>query len=253
MTPFLKQVADHYYNAGKIEEKCFVFPNRRSMVWFRKHLCSAVKDVPLLAPEMLTINDFFRRVSGVPASDRVRLLLELYDSYKALNPKAESLDEFIFWGDVILADFNDVDKYLVDPKQLFANVADFKAMQDTFEYLTDTQREAIKGFLSHFNDQSGKLTVDLGTDDPDVKGRFLQIWNILYPLYVNYNKSLADKGMAYEGMVYRSLAERLKSSSVEDVFQDIFHEGTTFVFVGLNALNECEKTLLRELRDADRA
>ena len=253
MTPFLKQVADHYYNAGKIEEKCFVFPNRRSMVWFRKHLCSAVKDVPLLAPQMLTINDFFSKVSGVPASDRVRLLLELYDSYKALNPKAESLDEFIFWGDVILADFNDVDKYLVDPKQLFANVADFKALQDTFEYLTDTQREAIKGFLSHFNDQSGKLTVDLGTDDPDVKGCFLQIWNILYPLYVNYNKSLADKGMAYEGMVYRSLAERLKSSSVEDVFQDIFHEGTTFVFVGLNALNECEKTLLRKLRDAGKA
>ena len=253
MTPFLKQVADHYYNEGKIEDKCFVFPNRRSMVWFRKHLCSAVKNVPLLAPQMLTINDFFSRVSGVPASDRVRLLLELYDSYKALNPKAESLDEFIFWGDVILADFNDVDKYLVDPKQLFANVADFKALQDTFEYLTDTQREAIKGFLSHFNDQSGKLTVDLGTDDPDVKGRFLQIWNILYPLYVNYNKSLADKGMAYEGMVYRSLAERLKSSSVEDVFQDIFHEGTTFVFVGLNALNECEKTLLRKLRDAGKA
>lgn len=253
MTPFLKQVADHYYNAGKIEEKCFVFPNRRSMVWFRKHLCSAVKDVPLLAPQMLTINDFFSRVSGVPASDRVRLLLELYDSYKALNPKAESLDEFIFWGDVILADFNDVDKYLVDPKQLFANVADFKALQDTFEYLTDTQREAIKGFLSHFNDQSGKLTVDLGTDDPDVKGRFLQIWNILYPLYVSYNKSLADKGMAYEGMVYRSLAERLKSMSAEDVFQDIFHEGTTFVFVGLNALNECEKTLLRKLRDAGKA
>lgn len=253
MTPFLKQVADHYYNAGKIEEKCFVFPNRRSMVWFRKHLCTAVKDVPLLAPQMLTINDFFSRVSGVPASDRVRLLLELYDSYKALNPKAESLDEFIFWGDVILADFNDVDKYLVDPKQLFANVADFKALQDTFEYLTDTQREAIKGFLSHFNDQSGKLTVDLGTDDPDVKGRFLQIWNILYLLYVSYNKSLADKGMAYEGMVYRSLAERLKNMSVEDVFQDIFHEGTTFVFVGLNALNECEKTLLRKLRDAGRA
>lgn len=253
MTPFLKQVADHYYNEGKIEEKCFVFPNRRSMVWFRKHLCSAVKDVPLLAPQMLTINDFFSRVSGVPASDRVRLLLELYDSYKALNPKAESLDEFIFWGDVILADFNDVDKYLVDPKQLFANVADFKALQDTFEYLTDTQREAIKGFLSHFNDQSGKLTVDLGTDDPDVKGRFLQIWNILYPLYVSYNKSLADKGMAYEGMVYRSLAERLKSMSAEDVFQDIFHEGATFIFVGLNALNECEKTLLRKLKDAGKA
>ena len=253
MTPFLKQVADHYYNLGKIEDKCFVFPNRRSMVWFRKHLCEAVKDVPLLVPQMMTINDLFAKASGVVSGDRVRLLLELYDSYKELNPKAESLDEFIFWGDVILGDFNDVDKYLVDAGQLFANVADFKALQDTFEYLTETQREAIKGFLSHFNDQSGKLTVDLGSDDPDVKGRFLQIWNILYPLYVNYNKALIDKGMAYEGMLYRSLAQRLKDIPVADVFEGIFPEGTSFVFVGLNALNECEKTLLRKLRDSGKA
>ena len=132
MTPFLKQVADHYYNLGKIEDKCFVFPNRRSMVWFRKHLCEAVKDVPLLVPQMMTINDLFAKASGVVSGDRVRLLLELYDSYKELNPKAESLDEFIFWGDVILGDFNDVDKNLVDAGQLFANVADFKALQDTF-------------------------------------------------------------------------------------------------------------------------
>ena len=253
MTPFLKQVADHYYNLGKIEDKCFVFPNRRSMVWFRKHLCEAVKDVPLLVPQMMTINDLFAKASGVVSGDRVRLLLELYDSYKELNPKAESLDEFIFWGDVILGDFNDVDKYLVDAGQLFANVADFKALQDTFEYLTETQREAIKGFLSHFNDQSGKLTVDLGSDDPDVKGRFLQIWNILYPLYVNYNKALIDKGMAYEGMLYRSLAQRLKDIPVADVFEGIFPEGASFVFVGLNALNECEKTLLRKLRDSGKA
>ena len=253
MTPFLKQVADHYYNSVGIESRCFIFPNRRSMVWFRKHLCAAVKDVPLLAPQMTTINDFFSRAAGLDSSDRVRLLLELYECYSKLNPKAEPLDEFIFWGDVILADFNDVDKYLVDPKQLFANVADFKALQDTFEYLSDTQREAIKGFLSHFNDQSGKLTVDLGTDDPDVKGRFLQIWNILYDLYVSYNKALKDKDMAYEGMVYRSLASRLKEEAAEDVFKDIFPEDVTFVFVGLNALNECEKTLLRKLRDAGRA
>ena len=195
----------------------------------------------------------FAKASGVVSGDRVRLLLELYDSYRELNPKAESLDEFIFWGDVILGDFNDVDKYLVDAGQLFANVADFKALQDTFEYLTETQREAIKGFLSHFNDQSGKLTVDLGSDDPDVKGRFLQIWNILYPLYVNYNKALIDKGMAYEGMLYRSLAQRLKDIPVADVFEGIFPEGTSFVFVGLNALNECEKTLLRKLRDSGKA
>lgn len=253
MTPFLKQVADHYYNIGGIENRCFIFPNRRSMVFFRKHLCDAVKDAPLLAPQMLTINDFFSRAAALLPADRVRLLIELYDCYAKLNPKAEPLDEFIFWGDVILGDFNDADKYLVDTRQLFANVADFKALQDTFEYLTETQREAIKGFLSHFNDQSGKLTVDLGSDDPDVKGRFLQIWNILYPLYVSFNESLASKGMAYEGMVYRSLATRLKETPVEDVFKGIFPDDMEYVFVGLNALNECEKVLLRKLRDCGKA
>lgn len=253
MTPFLKQVADHYYNSGGIEGKCFIFPNRRSMVFFRKHLCDAVKDSPLLAPQMLTINDFFAKAAGLQPGDRVRLLLDLYECYRKLNPKAESLDEFIFWGDVILGDFNDVDKYLVDARQLFANVADYKALQDTFEYLTDTQREAIQGFLSHFNDQSGKLTVDLGSDDPDVKGRFLQIWNILYPLYQDFNESLVSKGMAYEGMIYRSLASRLKETSAEEVFNGIFPLDTEYVFVGLNALNECEKVLLRKLRDCGKA
>lgn len=251
MTPFLKQVVDHYYKEGKIEGRCFVFPNRRSIAFFRKYLCEAVTDMPLLAPQMITINDLFAKTSCMQTTDRVRLLLELYDCYRRLNPKAEPLDEFIFWGDVILGDFNDADKYLVDVKQLFANVADFKALQDTFEYLTETQREAIKGFVSHFSDHSGKLTVDIGSDD--VKGRFLQIWNILHPLYVSFNEALVSKGMAYEGMVYRKLASSLKERPVEDVLKEVLADIDGFVFVGLNALNECEKTFLRKLRDAGKA
>ncbi len=253
MIPFLKQVAEHYYRAGGIGGRCFIFPNRRSMVFFRKYLCEAVAAdaaAPMLVPRMYTINDFFYRAAGLQPSDRVRLLLKLYECYKELNAKAEPLDEFIFWGDVILGDFNDVDKYLVDAKQLFANVADYKAIQDTFEYLTETQRRAIEGFISHFSDQAGKLTVDLGGDNPDVKGRFLMIWNILYPLYVNFNEALEAEGMAYDGMVYRRLASKLKGMPAEDAFLEVLEGSGSVVFVGLNALNECEKTLLRKLRDA---
>lgn len=254
MTPFLKQVADHYYNIGDISSRCFVFPNRRSMVFFSKYLCEAVKgNSPVVAPAMLTINDLFYKAAGLVSSDRVRLLLELYDCYRELNPMAESLDEFIFWGDVILGDFDDVDKYLVDAKQLFTNVADYKSLQDTFEYLTETQRKAIEGFLSHFNELSGKLTVDIGSDRNEIKRRFLQIWNILLPLYDRFRESLSAKGMAYEGMVYRKLAENLRSGAVEDVFKGVFSEKVSFVFVGLNALNECEKALLRKLRDSSKA
>ena len=254
MKPFLKQVAEYYYSLGDISRRCFVFPNRRSMVYFSKCLCDAVRgNTPIVAPQMLTINDLFYKIAGLFASDRVRLLLELYECYKNLNPKAESLDEFVFWGDVILADFNDVDKYLVDPSQLFTNIVDYKLLQDTFEYLTSTQRKAIEGFISHFNDNSGRLTVDLNSDNPDIKGRFLQIWNILHPLYQSFRETLRAKGMAYEGMVYRDLSERLKSESVEDVFGKEFKGDVNFVFVGLNALSESEKMLLRKLRDSDKA
>ena len=258
MIPFLKQVADHYYNIGEADKCCFIFPNRRSLVFFTRHLCQAVKDSdvlsrPIVAPEMLTINDFFHKVGGMHSVERVRLLIELYDCYRECNPKAESLDEFIFWGDVILSDFNDVDKYLVDPKQLFANISDLKKIQDTYTYLTDTQRKAIEAFVSHFSDLSGRLTVNLDSDEPDVKGKFLMIWNILHGLYELFNTRLREKGMAYEGMVYRQLAQRLKTESVEDVFNDVWQGDVKFVFVGLNALNECEKMLLRKLRDAGRA
>ena len=258
MIPFLKQVADHYYNKAEAGKYCFIFPNRRSMVFFTRHLSEAVKEGgvmarPIVAPEMLTINDFFHKIEGVQSIDRVRLLIELYECYKECNPKHESLDEFIFWGDVILSDFNDVDKYLVDPKQLFANISDLKKIQDTYTYLTDTQRKAIEAFVSHFSDLSGRLTVNLDSEDPDVKGKFLMIWNILYELYEIFNARLKEKGIAYEGMVYRQLAERLRHEAVEDVFGDAWKEDVRFVFVGLNALNECEKALLRKLRDAGKA
>ena len=249
MTPFLKQVADHYYGASGIERRCFIFPNRRCMVFFKKYLTEAVassSDKPILMPKMLTVSEFFGRVSPVSVADRVTLLVELYECYARLNPKAESLDEFIFWGDIILGDFNDVDKYLADPKQLFANVADYKNIQDSFEYLSENQRKAISSFVKHFNEKTVKKT-----DNPnarDVSKAFLQIWNLMYPLYQEFNKTLAQKGLAYEGQVYRRLTEMMESSQMSSILSEVYGE-VSYVFVGLNALNECERAVMRRMRD----
>ena len=254
MKPFLKQVADHYYKSGMISDRCFVFPNRRAMVFFRKHLGDAVAadplSSPLAVPKMLTINDFFHQTLDVHPTDKVRLLLALYESYCAVNPMHESLDDFIFWGDVILADFDDVDKYLVEPRQIFTNIKDFKEIQDSLSYLTETQRKAVEALVNHFRDKSGDVK-DLSASE--VKGRFLQLWNILGELYDGFRRNLQEKGMAYEGMVYRSLAERLKDESASEVFAGKDGKKMTFVFVGLNALNECEKSVLRSLRNASMA
>ena len=236
---------------GGISGRCFIFPNRRSQVFFTKYLGEAVSEggTPIVAPKMLTINDFFFRISGDKPADRVNLLLDLYECYKELNPKHETLDDFIFWWDVMLGDFDDVDKYLVDPVRLFANVADFKEIQDSYSYLTQNQRRAIDSFISHFSSE-GRLTVNLDSDNPNMKERFLQVWNILLPLYNNFRERLAGKGLAYEGMVYRGLAARLGSEPAVDVLNSAFGGVNEYVFVGLNALNECEKKVMRRMRDA---
>ena len=243
MTPFLRQVAEHYFPGDDFPRLTFIFPNRRSSAFFRKHVCGCAKEAgrAVLMPECLTINDFFASLTPVRACGRITQIVRLYDCYRALYPGAESLDEFICWGDVLLGDFNDVDKYLVEPRQLFTNVSDLKSIEDDFSYLTAAQREAIHSFLSHF--RAEPLPVE---KDRSIKLNFLKIWNILFPLYEAFNESLREDGMAYEGMIYRevaSLSERVREALGE----------RNFVFVGLNALNECEKKLLRHLRDAGQA
>jgi len=242
MVPFLQQVAAHYFQGGDITQTCFLFPNRRSLVFFKKYLSSLVKDTPLLVPPLYTINDFFYKLNHVDVTDKLRLLLELYEVYKKLNPQAEPLDEFIFWGDVMLSDFDDIDKYLVNAEALLQNVKDFKALQDRMEYLSENQRQAISHFLSHFRDVK---------DTDTIKNKFLKLWNLLYPVYQQFNKTLKDKDLAYEGMVYRALARRLQDGkSVVDILRPEFPETSRYVFIGLNALNECERLLLRRMRDA---
>ena len=266
MTPFLKQVAFHYFAAVPIETRCFIFPNRRSIAFFRKYLAEAVASSelnasapghdgtprPVVLPEMLTINDFFQRIYGRPATDRILLVLELYEVYRKLQPRAEPLDDFVFWGDVILGDFGDVDKYRVDPHAVFTNVAQYRDMQDTMTWLTPSQRAAIESFVAHFR-KDGRLNVKPDSDNPKVKERFLQIWNLLYPLYAEFRKRLQEKGMAYEGMIYREIADRMAEESAADVVGKVFPQTEGFVFVGLNALNECEKTVMRKMRNAGMA
>ena len=245
MTPFLAQVAQHYYAAGEVEDLCFIFPNRRALAFFRMYLgdCVRAGGRPMRVPALYTMNDFFYRLADARQTDQVHLLLELYDCYKPLyerdgGPKAESLDDFIFWGGVLLSDFADVDKYLVDPEKLFTNIADFRSIQDSFDYLDETQEAAIRQFLKHFHTGG------------EYKEAFRRIWNLLLPLYRDFHARLREKGMATEGQVYRALADRLQESSAADLMAERFPAVKKFVFVGLNALNECEKRLMRRLHQA---
>lgn len=247
MTPFLKQVAKHYFDHTTSENDfCYVFPNRRSMLFFKKYYCLQVKaaGITMFEPQMYTINDFFYKVYAGAPTERIDLLLNLYREYKKLIPNCEPLDEFIFWGEMILSDFNDVDKYLVDAEKLFTNVSQFKSMQD-YTFLSDNQLEALQAFMGHFAPQAG--------EDGKYKENFRKTWDILYPLYKFFNRTLSEQGKSYEGMVYRRLAERFESESASDVLQDAFPHSPKFVFVGLNAPTESELAVLKRMRQAQLA
>ena len=247
MNPFLRQVAKYYYPQETLDRTVFVLPNRRSLAFLRKHFCdlAAADSKTMLAPRLTTIGDFFSTMGGVSCSDRISLLLELYEVYSKLFPKAESLDDFIYWGDVLLSDFDDVDKYRVDARVLFRNIADLKAIKDTFEYADQRQKEAIDRLVSNFDSVTHS-----GNPRRDVKENFRQIWDILYPLYEGFRKRLSEKGMAYEGKIYRDLADKLDDTPVSDLLMEAYPGAEKCVFVGLNALNNCEKALLSKLRDA---
>ena len=246
MIPYLKQVASHYSATGSLADTMFIFPNRRSLAFFKHYLKQEAEasGSPFLAPPMLTINDFFCRATGRSASDRISLLVKLYDCYRQINPKAESLDEFICWGDVLLSDFDDVDKYLVDARGLFANIGDLKSMEYDYSWLDERQAQAIKrlaGYaLDHRPQGSGR----------DVKGEFVTMWSMLYRLYTDFRAALEASGEAYEGQIYRSLADRLDSESISDILAQALPQVSGYVFVGLNALNECERKVLRKMHSA---
>jgi CRISPR/Cas system-associated exonuclease Cas4 (RecB family) len=230
---FLEQLADYHLQkySTDISEFCFVFPSRRAGIFFRQYLNDKTPK-PLFSPEILTINDFFGKLDSRPVSDNISLVFKLYNSYSAVISKNISLDEFIPWGEMCLADFDDIDKYLADPLQVFRNLADQKALEDDFSHLDEDQIEAIRTFWSSFNpDRLSKL-----------QKSFLEVWQKMPDLYYHFNEKLDKANEAYEGKLFRSVAGKIKGKNIGEIpFRRV-------VFAGLNALNNCEKHLLNYLK-----
>ncbi len=247
MTPFLKQVALHYFNPESTDHNCYIFPNRRSLLFFKKYYSQLVSKAGLtvFCPQMYTIADFMYRLGGKVPTDRIDLILCLYDCYKELMNPCESLDEFIFWGEMILGDFNDVDKYLIDAKKIFTNVDDFKKLQgNPRDYLDEEQIKALSAFLKNCIETEGNQKAG------KYKENFRKTWELLYPLYTSFRESLREQGKAYDGMVYRELAEKAAGGAISDILQAKFPESQQFIFIGLNAPTDSELKILDAVRKA---
>lgn len=233
MKPFLYQVATLFYQqyGAEIHRLAFVFPNRRAGLFFQKYL-SEISEKPLFSPSILTINDLFMQLSGKHPADKIQMLFRLYELYKQRSGSSESFDEFIYWGEMLLNDFDDIDKYMVDARMLFRNVSDLKSLDDDFNYLSPEQVQAIRSFWSSFYPKG---------DSPNQQ-HFLELWEILYDLYAGLRTSLAKDGCGYDGMIFREVVEQLEKEPMSDFPFD------RVVFVGLNALSVSEERLLLALQ-----
>lgn len=233
MKPFLYQVASLFYEKweAEVSRLAFVFPNRRTGLFFQKYL-SEVADIPLFSPTILTINDLFIQLSGKQSADRISMLFTLYDIYIRQSGSTETFDEFLYWGEMLLNDFDDIDKYMANARMLFSNVTDLREIENDFDFLSDEQIAAIRSFWSSFYPRG---------DTPNQQ-QFLAVWQVLYDLYEEFRATLAAEGKGYEGMIFREVVESMERGESPDLpYEQI-------VFVGLNALSVSEERFLAQLQ-----
>lgn len=235
---FLQLTAEDLYArfGDRLSEVAVVFPNNRARLFFSEHLFKAAGK-PVWSPAFITISDLFRGPSDLQLFDTLGIVGLLHDIYRNVSGKEESFDEFYHWGEILLSDFDDVDKNLADASQLFRNIREQAEYTDTLEHLSDEQVASIRLFFKNFNPDR----------KTELKERFLENWNILYEVYEALNNQLLAKGLAYEGMLHRRVAEKLKADGPEDF------PFATYAFVGFNVLNECEKLLFSKLHKAGKA
>ena len=235
MESFLKLVAADLYKhtEGNLAHTAVVFPNKRAGLFFNEYLAQE-SESPIWSPAYVSISELFRSLSPWEVGDPVNLVCELYKIFRRETQSTETLDDFYFWGEMLISDFDDADKNKVDTDKLFSNLQDLRNIMDDYTFIDDEQEEAIRQFFQNFSIERRTA----------LKERFISLWDVLGNIYKGFRESLASQNIAYEGMMYRHVIEHL------DVDKLPYEK---YVFVGFNVLNKVEHTLFTQLKDAGKA
>ena len=233
MKSFLEHVAEDLLSryGTNLSRVAVVFPNKRASLFLNEHL-ARLAGKPIWSPSYITISDLFRSHSSLQVADPILLVCELHRVFTACTGIDETLDHFYGWGQLLLSDFDDLDKNMAPADKVLANLRDIHELDDT-SYLTPEQREMIKRFFSNFSDEHNS----------ELKERFLRLWSHIGEIYHQFNAQLAEQQLAYEGALYRQVAT---DESIE-------FEYDTYVFIGFNLLQQVEQTLFRRLERQGKA
>ena len=233
MKSFLEHVAEDLLSryGTNLSRVAVVFPNKRASLFLNEHL-ARLAGKPIWSPSYITISDLFRSHSSLQVADPILLVCELHRVFTACTGIDETLDHFYGWGQLLLSDFDDLDKNMAPADKVLANLRDIHELDDT-SYLTPEQREMIKRFFSNFSEEHNS----------ELKERFLRLWSHIGEIYHQFNTQLAEKQLAYEGALYRQV---VTDESIE-------FEYDTYVFIGFNLLQQVEQTLFRRLEQQGKA
>lgn len=244
MIPFLRQVAEAYVanEADRLDEICFVFPNKRSATFFMQYLTKALAGRPAIMPEVATLNDVVASISDLMEASRLDQLFTLFNEYRAINGNEQDFERFLFWGEMILSDFNDVDRDLVDASRLFVNLRRYREIQS--DYLTDEQKEILTRYWGESFDapEPGRFWSHINEESPSTaEHKFLKLWEVLALLYDRFTQALASRGTGTDGMMLRRAVGLLRRA-------DTRLPHPRYVFVGFNVLSLGELRLFELLK-----
>lgn len=237
MKTFLEYVAEDILQkyGTDLSRIAIVFPNKRAALFLNQYLAGK-SGSPIWSPSYITISDLFRSYSRRTVADPIKLVCDLHKSFISQTGINESLDHFYGWGQLLLADFDDIDKNMADADKVFANVRDIHELDDV-SYLSQEQLHAIKRFFSNFSDDQ----------NTELKTRFLQLWSKMGAIYHDFNQRLSSQGLAYEGALYREVAQSDLTSGAQ------LSNYSNYLFVGFNLIQKVEQRLFKTLREQDKA
>lgn len=234
--PFLKAVAEDVYRriGDDMSRTAVIFPGKRAGLFFNQYLADCAPR-PLWAPTYITISELFGKLSHLEVEAPIRQVCLLHGIFNRLTGRSESLDDFYYWGELLLSDFDDIDKNMVDTERLFVNLSDLKAISSHFDFLTEEQKEVLERFFGNFRNEEERT---------QLKQQFIELWQVMGAIYAELRTTLRSRGLAYEGMMYR------------EVIEDFHPEALVYdhyVIVGFNVLNKVEKALFHKLQESGKA
>lgn len=223
-----------------LQDTMIVLPNRRAKRFLLEEI-KEIKTPPFFSPEIRSVDDLVSsKIEDKKKADNLSLLYYLYKSYcnvyyshhpLAEGQQQETFSEFYSWGSMLLNDFDELDKNLVNAQTIYTNLDEYSSLKvSASDILTQEQRAYLERFFAIDFEQSA------------IMQNFVKIWNCLYEIYEDFNNTLKAESLAYSGMLYREFVQRLERD-------EISFDCKSIKIAGFSVLNASERKIFRLLKE----